>query len=260
MNAGPGPGTLKKTVGPTTTTFCATCETWTSARGFTWGEDLLQRLADAARGTFTVAELYVIARDERELELNAWRKDPRSIPRGLEGWLDSEWSKLSRAAATLGLLALARVGLSGNLMAEVLEGADAAGVSRMGSAAVADLLRHFDHVIKLASGLFRSSAQAGSARAVYQFFHPDFAENVANRLSDRAKRQGHRALAALTGDGPTASAERRRYADNHRMIHLLGAEMWDEAGMLYAGDLSDDQLRAATQALADFLLEGESGR
>jgi hypothetical protein len=65
-------------------------------RGLGLEGSLVAALRDRSEGCFMAAVQYLRDRPGLAAELDAWRADPCIIPRGLDGWLEGLWSRLTR--------------------------------------------------------------------------------------------------------------------------------------------------------------------
>jgi hypothetical protein len=235
--------------------------------------DLITRLAEAAEGSFLAVVMYRRMLRERPELRTEWERDPGAIPRGLDGYLESEWKRLQAAVRSarmdpavaewaLGLLTALLEPLSLQELGDLLRG-------------VADKEKEVAAGLKALPGVLPWIARwleraVDSRQTPIRWFHSRFREFLSERLLWVDPRAVHRALGAACDRWAAlpAGSRARGYAVRHRLRHHRaagdGEAIWRaalEAG--YQGErvrsgegmaLMEDVEAAARE------IEGEKGR
>lgn len=221
--------------------------------------DFLDELTDKCAGNITLAELFL---NESPEVLLAWQRDRSKVPRGgLDGWLKREWAflvdrlkpekiKEEVAKVALGLLALAREPVGRPLLDTALE--RASDVERVGPVKRDDIIAHLPDILGHARGFFRHTDDGR-----FEFFHPYFAEFLANRLSHPAQAHAHTVWATLDPRAGGLDRDAARYAGKHYFAHVLRAGNAEAAVEWFGQAFAHDQLKKAVADVAEFLVEGE---
>jgi WD40 repeat protein len=224
---------------------------------------LIRQLVLAAQGCFAAAVLYLRERTNLGPELQAWERDPSEIPRGLDDWLQAEWTRLlnpvmpgkensERLAdrqrltppprvitAILGVMAAAQEWLSHDHLATFLshlvrqEAKRPANVS-VGASNLEELLRHLDSVWALTEGLMEPQEGQRGTTTRSQFFHPRFREFILGELSQAERRDSHRILARACDGWRCYRGAVRDYALKHQFLHWAEAGQWKSAARVLA--------------------------
>ena len=211
--------------------------------------EFLERLVTASEGLFIVAVLYM----QRPEQLREWQQDVALLPQGFTGWLAKHWQSVITAAkqhgieeavvrGALGLLAVARKPLSLGHLNTFLRFSGESNTPHVqkapfGFLQVSELARHSETILRLASEFFDPLDPEQGVDAPYRFFHSQFREFIADKLTDVERQDCHRLLATscqeyLWHSGATGVV--KDYALQHRLGHWIEAEQWQQVTATFA--------------------------
>ncbi len=203
-------------------------------RGLGLDPGFQEKLVEAADGCFLVAVL--LLRDPAALD--PWRRNPRAIPRGLEGWLRAEWGRITQWAHQqrieervvrlgLGLLAAAFAPLSLIDLETLLDQAHERGVTRIRLTALSTIWENLETVLRGAASLLEPELDRDRPM---RFFHTRFREFLQEQIEPMEWRALHQALAAgCRGWADLPPGDRARaYALAYRLRHLQAGGQWKE--------------------------------
>jgi tetratricopeptide (TPR) repeat protein len=157
-----------------------------SQRGLRLSEEMIRQLTRSSEGFFAAAVQYT---NRSPAEFENWRQYPELIPKGLQGWIRAQWSRLlsnlppelnaQSVSAVLGLVAANRGPLTRHSLRDSLEHASAGETVRsIGTTPVPALSQQVESVLRHVGEVFDYPDAVSNPDGLLRFYHTSFREFI----------------------------------------------------------------------------------